>query len=51
VGKRLGGDEILYGDKGFALEVFPKVPLAYILWKGDEEFSETLNSQQKSLEF
>jgi hypothetical protein len=38
-GKRLGGSEILYGDKGFALEVFPRVPLAYILWKGDEEFS------------
>jgi hypothetical protein len=37
-GQRLGGSEILYGDKGFALEVFPKVPLAYILWKGDEEF-------------
>jgi hypothetical protein len=38
-GQKLGGSEILYGDKGFALEVFPKVPLAYILWKGDEEFS------------
>jgi hypothetical protein len=38
-GKRLGGSEILYGDKGFALEVFPRVPLAYILWNGDEEFS------------
>ena len=37
-GRRLGGSEILYGDKGFSLEVFPKVPLAYILWKGDEEF-------------
>ena len=37
-GRRLGGGEILLGDKGFALEVFPKVPLAYILWKGDEEF-------------
>ena len=37
-GRRLGGSEILYGDKGFALEVFPKVPLAYILWKGDAEF-------------
>lgn len=37
-GRRLGGSEILYGDKGFALEVFPKVPLAYVLWKGDEEF-------------
>jgi Domain of unknown function (DUF3786) len=37
-GKPLGAHEILYGDKGFALEVFPKVPLAYMLWKGDEEF-------------
>jgi hypothetical protein len=38
-GRRLGGGEILYGDKGFALEVFPKIPLAYLLWKGDKEFS------------
>ncbi|OGP75222.1 MAG: hypothetical protein A2W09_04885 [Deltaproteobacteria bacterium RBG_16_50_11] len=37
-GRRLGGSEIFYGDKGVALEVFPKVPLAYILWRGDEEF-------------
>ena len=37
-GRKLGGSEILYGDKGFSLEVFPKVPLAFILWKGDEEF-------------
>jgi hypothetical protein len=37
-GRRLGGSEILYGDRGFSLEVFPKIPLAYILWKGDEEF-------------
>jgi hypothetical protein len=37
-GRRLGGSEIFYGDKGFALEALPKVPLAYILWRGDEEF-------------
>jgi hypothetical protein len=37
-GRKLGGCEILYGDRGFALEVLPKVPLAYILWKGDQEF-------------
>lgn len=37
-GRKLGGNEILYGDKGFALDVFPKIPLAYVLWKGDEEF-------------
>ena len=37
-GRKLGGSEILYGDKGFALDLFPKVPLAYVVWKGDEEF-------------
>ena len=37
-GKKLGGSEILYGDKGFALDIFPKVFLAYILWEGDAEF-------------
>jgi hypothetical protein len=37
-GRKLGGSEILFGDKGFALEVFPKVPLAFVLWKGDAEF-------------
>jgi hypothetical protein len=38
-GQRLGGSEVLYGDKGFSLDVFPKIPLTYILWRGDEEFS------------
>jgi len=38
-GQRLGGSEVLYGDKGFSLDVFPKIPLAYILWRGDDEFS------------
>ncbi len=42
-GKTLGGSEILYGDKGFAIEVFPRVPLAYILWKGDAEFPPKIN--------
>jgi len=37
-GKRLGGVEMLYGDKAFGLDVFPKIPLVYILWKGDKEF-------------
>jgi hypothetical protein len=37
-GRKLGGTEILYGDKAFALDIFPKVPVAYVLWKGDEEF-------------
>ena len=42
-GRRLGGSEILYGDKGFALDVFPRVPLACVLWKGDEEFPPRVN--------
>ena len=42
-GKGFGGSEILYGDKGFALAVFPRVPLAYVLWKEDEEFPPRVN--------
>ena len=38
-GRRLGGVDLLFGDKAFALTVFPKVPVAYVLWKEDEEFS------------
>jgi hypothetical protein len=37
-GRRLGGVELLFGDKAFAVTVFPKVPLAYLLWKESEEF-------------
>jgi len=37
-GIRLGGVEIPFGDKGIALKVFPKVPLAYVLWQEDQEF-------------
>jgi len=37
-GKNLGGNELLFGDKAFALTVLPKVPLAYVLWKEDQEF-------------
>jgi len=42
-GRRLGASEILFGDKGFALDVLPKVPLAYVLWKGDDEFPPRIN--------
>ena len=37
-GRRLGGVDLFFGDKAFSLTVFPKVPLAYVLWKEDEEF-------------
>lgn len=42
-GARLGGVEIPYGDSAFALKVFPKVPLAYVLWKEDSEFPASIN--------
>ena len=37
-GRRLGGTEIFHGNKAFALNVFPRIPLAYLLWEGNEEF-------------
>jgi hypothetical protein len=37
-GKRLGGVEMLYGDKAFGIDAFPKILLVYLLWKGDKEF-------------
>ena len=37
-GKLLGGTAVRFGDKSIALDVFPRIPLIYILWMGDEEF-------------
>jgi hypothetical protein len=37
-GIRLGGVEIVFGDKAFVLKAFPKVLVAYVLWKEDSEF-------------
>ncbi|MBM4306471.1 MAG: DUF3786 domain-containing protein [Deltaproteobacteria bacterium] len=37
-GRRLGGKEISYGNKAFVLDVFPRIPLTYLLWEGNEEF-------------
>jgi hypothetical protein len=37
-GKRLGGVEMLYGDRAFGLDVLPRILLVYVLWKGDSEF-------------
>jgi hypothetical protein len=37
-GIALGGKEEEYGDVSFTLFVFPKVPVTFILWEGDEEF-------------
>jgi hypothetical protein len=37
-GKLLGGTPVRFGDKSVALDVFPRIPIIYILWAGDEEF-------------
>ena len=37
-GRRLGGKEVSFGNKAFVLQVFPRIPLLYLLWRGDEEF-------------
>ncbi len=42
-GKRFGGVEMLYGDRSFGLDAFPRIPLVYVLWRGDQEFSPQIN--------
>ena len=34
----LGGEPVEFGDVAMRIPVFPKVPLAVALWRGDEEF-------------
>lgn len=37
-GKILGGTPVRFGDKSIAIDVFPRIPIIYILWVKDEEF-------------
>ncbi len=37
-GAKLGGQPVEIGDASFILRAFPRVPLQYVLWQGDEEF-------------
>lgn len=37
-GNRLGGEVAEVGDASFYLQAFPRVPLQYVLWEGDDEF-------------
>lgn len=30
------------GDASFLIQVFPRLPMQYVLWEGDEEFSPTV---------
>ncbi len=37
-GMKSGGEPVEIGDASFVLRAFPRVPLQYVLWEGDEEF-------------
>ena len=41
-GFRLGGRKGEYGDVSFVLSALPRIPMTYIVWKGDEEFPATI---------
>ncbi len=41
--RELGGSEIEMGDRGAIIPVFPKLPLAFCLWAGDDEFPPNAN--------
>ncbi len=42
-GKRLGAVDGAHGDISIRVDVFPKIPVTVILWKGDEEVPSTSN--------
>jgi hypothetical protein len=37
-GLKSGGEPVEIGDASFVLHAFPRVPLQYVLWEGDDEF-------------
>ncbi|MGQ9531434.1 MAG: DUF3786 domain-containing protein [Desulfotomaculales bacterium] len=37
-GRLLGGEEVRMADAALVIPVFPKLPVAVLLWHGDEEF-------------
>jgi len=41
--ERVGGEILDLSDAGYKFEAFPKVPLYYLFWKGDEEFKPRLS--------
>lgn len=43
VSRSLGGQEIGMGDLGVIIPVFPRIPVAIILWVADEEFPARAN--------
>ncbi len=43
-GLALGGRKEEYGDVSFTLFPFPRIPITFILWEGDEEFQPSANT-------
>jgi len=41
--ERVGGDALHLADVSYSLRMFPKTPLYYLLWEGDQEFPSTLS--------
>ncbi len=41
--RRLGGRPLDMADAAFELRPFPRIPLYYLLWEGDEEFAPRLS--------
>ncbi|EGW40800.1 DUF3786 domain-containing protein [Desulfosporosinus sp. OT] len=41
--QKLGGKKLAMGDRAFAIPVFPKLQLAFILWLADEEWPARAN--------
>lgn len=41
--ERLGGAPVPMADAGYRLWVFPRVPVLFLLWQGDEEFEPVLH--------
>ena len=42
-GERLGGTPLEMADAAFCLMPFPKIPVYYVLWSGDDEFPAKLS--------
>lgn len=41
-GREIGGTEEEYGNASFTVHAFPRVPITFILWEGDEDFHPSL---------
>lgn len=38
IAERLGGKKGNYGDVSVTINVFPNIPITYVIWEGDDEF-------------